>query len=85
MFWKYWWKKLDFTEVPRWVKRSKGKRFLKGYHFLYKLKKGNYYRKDRGLVYFGGIPKRKKDRAIRWRLGNIVVYTPKGYRNPFEP
>ena len=43
-----------------------------------------YYRKNRGLEYPEGIPKNKKG-LKRWQKGNQVIYTPKNFRNPFEP
>jgi len=73
----------EIEKVPNWVKKRNGK-FWRGNNFLYKLKNGKYYRKNRGLKYPEGIPKNKKG-LKRWQYGNEVIWQPKDWRNPFEP
>lgn len=73
----------ESEEVPNWIKNKKGKSW-KGDNFLYKLENAKYYRKSRGLEYPEGIPKNKRNMK-RWQKGNQIIYTPKDFRNPFEP
>lgn len=82
-WWNEGWEELKPKEVPNWIKKKKGK-FWRGYHFLYKIKGGKYYRKNRGLEYPEGIPKKRKG-LKRWQKGNQVIYQPKDFRDPFEP
>lgn len=73
------WEKI--TKVPNWVKKSK-KRFCKGDNFFYKKVGKDCYRKSRGLHYQN---KRLRGAYMRWQKGKEVIFTPKGFRNPFEP
>ena len=76
------WEELELKDVPNWVKKRK-ERLCKGYDFLYKIKDGKYYRKNRNLQYPEGIPKDRK-RMDRWQMNNQVIYQPHGFRDPFS-
>lgn len=79
------WKEQKFDSDHWFVKKAKNnlKNKKKGEHFA---KGKNWHhkaiKKNGKIKYYWRL---RKGKAKKWKKGNQIIYTPKDFRNPFEP